>query len=910
MKYTNRLLSLCCGLTLFVEVIAQDVSGIYWTDFTHQTVKKIELDGSNETLLDHALVYPARLAIHPGTGKLYWTDNFLKKIVRANTDGSDSEIIFSDGVAEPSAFAIDTNNDKLYWINSYNNKLYRSALDGTNVEEIYAAPRAFELDLTNSKIYGVSGGQLRISDLDGGNLQYINLAIGRDRPGIGLDVSNSKIYMANYQEGKIERVDIDGTNLTDIVTGLVLPADVAVDETNDKLYWLEAGGNRIQRSNLDGSSVETLLSTPFDVRCGLFLDVANNKLYWTTGDSKVQSSDLDGNNINTLDDGTAGFSTVMADKINDKLYTSNGSKIFRSGLQGENPTEILGGLNNCFDLALSSNTNKLFWCSRFGNKIQSANLDGSDLTDILTSGVNFPSGLAIDQINGKLYWGEQSQILRANLDGSNIEPLVTSGLSASTQRSIAIDVANDKLYFVDNNKISRANLDGSSIVELISTGINPSQLSLDLYNGKIYWTDRSGKIMRANLDGSSAETFFSNGISSFPGDIAVVLPSVPSNWSNGGDGNWESSGNWSSTNAPTANTEVSIDGNVTVTLSGDAEVLSLELANNAHLIINGNLNVPDINDIVIPSSCKISGSGTINGDIQLNQGNICLGNSPGRLSIEGDFEHTDGTIDVEINGTTVASLYDQLAASGALTIGANARLNIIFGGGFSPTAMDEFDIITAASITGTYDLANITFSGGNVESIALSYPGGNTIRLSATPSAPLPVSWLDFRVQEKGNQHLLIWQTDTESNNAGFQVQRSADSKAWENLAWIAGAGSTFLPQQYQYLAKDPIGGINYYRLKQIDFDGTCEYSKIISINSKQAPKTFSIFPNPSSGQIQVIGQQGQLRLYSIQGKLLRTFELTEPKQTLYLTAIPKGSYLLQSIQSNGQRAIQKLIKQ
>ncbi|NRB49993.1 MAG: T9SS type A sorting domain-containing protein [Saprospiraceae bacterium] len=867
MKYTNRLLSLCWCLTLCVGVAAQDVSGIYWTDFTHQTVKKIELDGSNETLLDHALVYPARLAIHPGTGKLYWTDTFLKKIVRANTDGSDSEIIFSDGVAEPSAFAIDTNNDKLYWINSYNNKLYRSALDGTNVEEIYAAPRAFELDLTNNKIYGITSGLLRISDLDGSNQQYITLAIGRSRQGIALDIPNGKIYMANYTDGKIERIDLDGTNLTDIVTGLVLPADVAIDQTNDKLYWIESGSNRMQRSNLDGSSVETLLSTPFDVRCGIFLDVPNNKLYWTTGDSKVQCSDLEGNNINTLDDGTAGFSTVIADKINDKLYTSNGSKIYRSGLQGENPTEILSGLSNCFDLALSLNTNKL-------------------------------------------YWGEQSQVLRANLDGSNIEPLITSGLSTNSQRSIAIDIANDKLYFVDDSKIKRANLDGSNVLELISSGINPSQLTLDLYNGKIYWTDRSGKIMRANLDGSSAETYFSNGISSFPGDITIALPSVPSNWSNGGNGNWESSGNWSSTNAPTANTEVSIDGNVTVTLSGDAEVLSLELANNAHLIINGNLNVPDVNDIVIPSSCKISGSGTINGDIQLNQGNICLGNSPGRLSIEGDFEHADGTIDVEINGTTVASLYDQLAASGALTIGANARLNIIFGGGFSPTAMDEFDIITAASITGTYDLANITFSGGNVESIALSYPGGNTVRLSATPSAPLPVSWLDFRVQEKGNQHLLAWQTATESNNAGFQVQRSADSKNWENLAWVAGAGSTFLPQQYQYLAKDPIGGINYYRLKQIDFDETYEYSKIVSINSKQAPKTFSIFPNPSSGQIQVIGVQGQLRLYSIQGKLLRTFKLTEGQQRLSLIAIPKGTYLLESVQLNGQRSIQKLIKQ
>ncbi|OJJ22322.1 hypothetical protein BKI52_06465 [marine bacterium AO1-C] len=182
----------------------------------------------------------------------------------------------------------------------------------------------------------------------------------------------------------------------------------------------------------------------------------------------------------------------------------------------------------------------------------------------------------------------------------------------------------------------------------------------------------------------------------------------------------------------------------------------------------------------------------------------------------------------------------------------------------------------------TYD--NINFSSAiwdnqpltEFEMIIVS--GINYIALDniAFAQLSLPVSLLEFNVTQQNNQVLLRWITASELNNAGFEVQRSTDSKHWENLGFIKGKGTTQTINNYQFNDHHPLLGINYYRLKQNDFDGTFEYSPIKAIKNTVNRIGVEVYPNPSLGDISLritnaLGRNIQVSILTYQGKLVST---------------------------------------
>lgn len=371
---------------------------------------------------------------------------------------------------------------------------------------------------------------------------------------------------------------------------------------------------------------------------------------------------------------------------------------------------------------------------------------------------------------------------------------------------------------------------------------------------------------------------------------SAILTDCTTNWGAADDGSWDEGGNWAEGMPPSATSPAIVDGDVVVTIAGNAEALSLSLANGAELVINGNLTVPDINDIVVPPGSKISGSGTINGDIQVDGGNFCTGNSPGQMIVNGTIELTSGTYDVEIDGLNPGTGYDQLSASGQVTINSNVQLNLIFGDGFEPSETDFFDIITSGGISGSFNEGNITFSGGNVESILVSYPDANTVRIMVIPSAPLPVTWLDVDIHEQEGQNHLSWSTATEVNNRGFFVERSGDGVSWVELGFVSGSGTTYGEiATYEWVDRLPPPGQNYYRLRQEDLDGKFDFSEVVTIRN-QSIHQVRIYPNPFSESLQIewpvheATESRRARLYDMTGRLLWQRTLSGEKQQLDLS--------------------------
>jgi hypothetical protein len=121
---------------------------------------------------------------------------------------------------------------------------------------------------------------------------------------------------------------------------------------------------------------------------------------------------------------------------------------------------------------------------------------------------------------------------------------------------------------------------------------------------------------------------------------------------------------------------------------------------------------------------------------------------------------------------------------------------------------------------------------------------------------PLPVELLNFEARNNQADVIVNWTTSSEKNNKGFDLERSTDpSESFEKMAWIEGHGSTTNINYYQYSDQNVKSGITYYyRLKQMDFNGNFEFSKIVSgsIGGETLGFTFNTIPNPYSGSTSI----------------------------------------------------------
>ena len=306
----------------------------------------------------------------------------------------------------------------------------------------------------------------------------------------------------------------------------VLPAGIGqpTDSGEPKMYWADWSKDKIQRANLDGSQVETLVSDGWGFRGlerphSIALDVGQGKMYWADGNaSRIQRANLDGSQVETL------VSAVDVDQnLRSPVTFGTDNSPFTFFLGFRSPFETEDNSMHPVGIALDVGRGKMYWTDENWDMILRANLDGSQVEPLVTTGLKRPVGIALDVGRGKMYWTDRgegtSDISRANLNGSQRETLVTS---VALPHHLALDVGQGKMYWTDygTDKISRANLDGSQRETLVSTGlVTPTGLTLDVGRGKMYWADQGNrgrskvKIQRANLNGSQVETLVSTDLS-------------------------------------------------------------------------------------------------------------------------------------------------------------------------------------------------------------------------------------------------------------------------------------------------------------------------------------------------------------------------------------------------------------
>lgn len=188
----------------------------------------------------------------------------------------------------------------------------------------------------------------------------------------------------------------------------------------------------------------------------------------------------------------------------------------------------------------------------------------------------------------------------------------------------------------------------------------------------------------------------------------------------------------------------------------------------------------------------------------------------------------------------------------------------------------------------------------------------------ASISAPLAVSLLYLKAKLADHQTLLNWATATESGNDHFEIERSANGRDFEFLSSIPGAGNSNGIQYYAYTDKNPMAGINYYRLKQVDNNSHFTYSSVVTVNAGINPGQFvTVYPNPASGNIKLSftllkNQECLLQITDMSGKLLQNKSIRCAaglnEMELNIASLPAGFYTI-SIAGSGFKSIPVLKK-
>ncbi len=278
-----------------------------------------------------------------------------------------------------------------------------------------------------------------------------------------------------------------------VVVGLLLPATASAA---DSIYWASESGF-VGVGNLDGSGTASTLFGSEGAPCGVAINPAAGKIYWTNFSSgTIRVANLDGSGTaSTLFSGEAGACGVAIDPAAGKIY----------------------------------------WASYSNGTIRVANLDGSGTASTLFGGEAGPSGVAINPAATKIYWTNQSGatgVRVGNLDGSGTASTLFGG--EANPIGVAIDPAAGKIYWADLGSccsgpgtIRVGNLNGSGTAStLFGSEPAPAGVAIDPAANKIYWANfGSGAVRVGNLDGSgtAANLFTGQGSANFP--VVLRAPS-------------------------------------------------------------------------------------------------------------------------------------------------------------------------------------------------------------------------------------------------------------------------------------------------------------------------------------------------------------------------------------------------
>ena len=280
--------------------VASDAgSKLFIARYQQNKIARANVDGTGLNL-DYLVSTGGTIGVAVDTvgGKLFWAD-IGGKIGRANLDGSGVNAEFVTGLSGPIGLAVDSLNGYLYIADA---AIKRVRLDGTGLTTLipnlniggYAACSDVALDVPNNKLYYVFGEKVGRANLDGSSHEpNFIITPANGLVGLGVDLTNGKVYWAHSGTNAIGRANLDGTSIQNAFLSVTTPRDVIVDPQAARVFWSNGGG--VGRANLDGTGVNESFLTGVSGSWGIAVGDVDTE--GTQATRTGTYSDVDGNTV-------------------------------------------------------------------------------------------------------------------------------------------------------------------------------------------------------------------------------------------------------------------------------------------------------------------------------------------------------------------------------------------------------------------------------------------------------------------------------------------------------------------------------------------------------------------------------------------------------------------------------------
>lgn len=177
--------------------------------------------------------------------------------------------------------------------------------------------------------------------------------------------------------------------------------------------------------------------------------------------------------------------------------------------------------------------------------------------------------------------------------------------------------------------------------------------------------------------------------------------------------------------------------------------------------------------------------------------------------------------------------------------------------------------------------------------------------------SPLPVELVDFTGEQVDGEVALRWTTASERNSAHFALERSRDGLQFEHLFNVPAAGFSSTPNFYHVRDPQPLEGIGYYRLRQVDTDGSYEHGPLIAVDVMNGATRSVVHPNPNTGRTVRLASAylgGTMQLFDAAGRL--RFAEQVANEEMVLPELPPGVYIGSMLREGAQVAYFRYVQQ
>jgi hypothetical protein len=365
------------------------------------------------------------------------------------------------------------------------------------------------------------------------------------------------------------------------------------------------------------------------------------------------------------------------------------------------------------------------------------------------------------------------------------------------------------------------------------------------------------------------------------------------------------------TNSKILNNSADIAGGMMFT-SNNVTLAYCEISNNQALLgVYGGAQIQSDNSSI--DHCTVSGNVggglIVNNDADISN-SIFSWNSPNALHISESttITYSDFFANEHNLSTIIPPGFGVLDTTNINGDSCDVYYNIFLNPLFADTANGDFHLTENSPCIDAGDPTSPLDPDGTITDMGV-FPFDQSI----------PVELVSFTAELIDDNVLLKWITATETNNSGFEIERKQYDSGWEEIGFVAGHGTTTEIQHYTFTDNDVNPGKYQYKLKQIDYDGTFEYSHIVEVEILFVNE-FSLsqnFPNPFNPSTKIeysIPQASQVRIkvFDILGNEIETIVNEEKtagtyELTWYAENLPSGVYFYQ-LQAGQHTAVKKML--